>query len=160
MPEILIVGYGNLLNGDDAIGCHVAQALEEHFRGDPEVEVIASQRLTPEMAEDVARSRFVIFLDAIPGATPGTVRRAATSSAPGPGGFGHDLTPAALLAAVEQLYGDAPSAVTFTMEGWSFETGQRLSPQARQHISGLVREVVEFVTRRVQGDRDKLPSCV
>ncbi len=64
MTETLIIGYGNLLRGDDAVGCHAAHELEQHYRDDPEVEVIATQQLTPEMAEDVSRCGLVLFLDA------------------------------------------------------------------------------------------------
>src|ERR1039458_487126 len=84
---ILIIGYGNLLRGDEAIGCHAAHALEEAFREEPEVEVIASQQLMPEMADDVARSGFVLFLDASQEGTAGALRRAAALPEPGPGGF-------------------------------------------------------------------------
>src|SRR5208283_625871 len=76
---ILVIGFGNLLRGDDAIGCHAAHALEEHFRDDPQVEVIAAQQLTPEMADDLARNEFVLFLDASYGEQPGTIRQAALS---------------------------------------------------------------------------------
>src|ERR1700690_4603517 len=102
----LIIGYGNLLRGDDAIGCHAAHALEETFREEPEVEVIASQQLTPEMADDAARRGFVLFLDASQEGTAGSLRRAAALPDPGPGGFSSHLTPSSLLSAAEQLYGD------------------------------------------------------
>ena len=62
MPGTLIIGYGNLLRGDDAVGCRAAYKLEQRFHGDPDVEVIAAQQLTPEMADDIARHSFVLFL--------------------------------------------------------------------------------------------------
>ena len=71
MPGTLIIGYGNLLRGDDAVGCRAAYELEQLFRDDPDVEVIASQQLTPEMADDVAGSDFVLFLDAATGEDAG-----------------------------------------------------------------------------------------
>ena len=52
------------MRGDDAIGCHAARALEQHFWNDPDVEVMAAQQLTPEMADDVSQREFVLFLDA------------------------------------------------------------------------------------------------
>ena len=75
MTGTLIIGYGNLLRGDDAVGCHAAHELEQHYRDDPEVEVIATQQLTPEMAEDVSRCGFVLFLDASSAEKPGTIRQ-------------------------------------------------------------------------------------
>ena len=107
MPGTLIIGYGNLVRGDDAVGCRAAYELEQLFCDDPDVKVIASQQLTPEMAEDVAESNFVLFLDAAVGEEPGTVRRTRVTPEPGPTGFTHQLTPSALLSAAEQLYGDS-----------------------------------------------------
>ena len=75
MPKVLIIGYGSPLRGDDNVGCHVAQMLEYHYRDDPEVRVIGSHQLTPEMAEDVAASEFVLFLDAAAGAPAGISSR-------------------------------------------------------------------------------------
>jgi len=65
--------YGNSLRGDDNIGCHVAQMLDCHYHDDPDVRVIDSYQLTPEMAEDVAASEFVLFLDAATGQTAGKI---------------------------------------------------------------------------------------
>ena len=75
MPATLIIGYGNPMRGDDAIGCHAARQLEQHFWNDPDVEVIAAQQLIPEMAEDISLRDFVLFLDASFGEQPGTIKR-------------------------------------------------------------------------------------
>src|SRR5271167_2750694 len=97
LPGILIIGYGNLLRGDDATGVLAARELEHYFQDDDEVEVIAAQQLTPEMAEIVSRSSFVLFLDASQEFDPGNVRCVPVE----PGGdacrFTHHLTPASLL---------------------------------------------------------------
>lgn len=145
MSRALIIGYGNLLRGDDAVGCHAAHELEQHYRDISDVEVIASQQLTPEMADDVARSKFVLFLDACSGEVPGTIRRARVAPDTAPNGFTHSLTPASLLTAAEQLYGDAPEAMSITLAGWSFELGNRLSPGAKQLLPELVRQARETV---------------
>ena len=64
MAGTLIIGYGNPMRGDDAIGCHAARELEQHFWNDPTVEVMATQQLTPEMVDDILQRDFVLFLDA------------------------------------------------------------------------------------------------
>jgi len=150
VSEILIIGYGNLLRGDDGVGCHAAHALEEAFRKDAEVEVIASQQLTPEMAEDVSRSGFVLFLDASYGEAPGTIRRAGVAPEPGPAGFSHSLTPSSLLTAAEQLYGDAPEAMSLTLAGWSFEMGSKMSAGARLRLPDLLRQAKETIATHRQ----------
>ena len=139
------------LRGDDAIGCHAARALEQHFWNDPDVEVVAAQQLTPEMAEDISQRAFVLFLDASFGDPPGTIMRATVSPEPGPGGFSHHLTPSSLLTAAEQLYGDAPFAMSITMAGWSFELGQKMSQIANRRMPDLIRLAQEAIEAHRQG---------
>jgi len=139
LPGTLIIGYGNMLRGDDAVGCRAAYELEQLFRDAPDVEVIASQQLTPEMADDVAGSNFVLFLDAAIGEEPGTLRRTRVAPQPGPTGFTHQWTPSALLSAAEQLYGDVPPAMSITLAGWSFDLSNRLSPGAAQRFPEMIR---------------------
>ena len=148
MPKTLIIGYGNLLRGDDAVGCHAAHELEQLYRDAADVEVIASQQLTPELADDVSRSNFVLFLDACSGEYPGTIRRARVMPDAAPSGFTHSLTPASLLTAAEQLYGDAPEAMSLTLAGWSFQLSNRLSPGARQLLPEFIRQARETVQMR------------
>ena len=139
MPGTLIIGYGNLLRGDDAVGCRAAYKLEQRFHGDPDVEVIAAQQLTPEMADDIARHSFVLFLDAAVGEKPGTLRRRQVAPQGGPSGFTHQLTPSSLLSAAEQLYGDVPEAISITLAGWSFDLSNQLSPGAAHRFPAMVR---------------------
>ncbi len=151
MAGTLIIGYGNMLRGDDAIGCRAAYQLEQLFRDDPGVKVIASQQLTPEMADDVAESDFVVFLDAATGEVPGALRRTRIVAQRGPSGFTHQLTPSSLLSAAEQLYGDAPEAISITLAGWCFDISNQLSPAATGRFPDMIRlaqEAVETHRRR------------
>ena len=145
MPRTLIIGYGNPLRGDDAAGCIAAYELEQRFHDDPEVEVITAQQLTPEMVDDVARSRFVLFIDASWGDEPGTIRQTQVEPDATPYGFTHHVTPASLLAGAEQLYGDAPPGVCITVAGWSFELSNKLSRGLRLRLPELVRQAAEIV---------------
>ena len=147
LAGILVIGYGNLLRGDDAVGCRVAQELAQSFHGDPEIEVIASPQLTPEMADDVSRSGFVLFVDASDGEAAGTIRRSRVAPESLPGGFTHSLTPSALLSAAEQLYGDAPEAMLLTMAGWSFELGNQLSAGASRSLPKLIQQARDVIER-------------
>lgn len=141
----LIIGYGNLLRGDDAVGCHAAHELEQYYRDNGDVEVIASQQLTPELADDVSRCSFVLFLDASSAEEPGTIRRARVAPSSAPSGFSHALTPGSLLAAAAQLYGDAPEGMSLTLSGWSFKLGNKLSPQAHRLLPEFVNRARQIV---------------
>jgi hydrogenase maturation protease len=151
LAGILVIGYGNSLRGDDVVGCRAAQQLAQSFHGDPEVEVIASPQLTPEMADDVSRSGFVLFVDASEGEAAGTIRRSRVAPEALAGGFTHSLTPSALLSAAEQLYGDAPEAIVLTLAGWSFELGSQLSPGASRSLPKLIQQARELIERHRKG---------
>jgi hydrogenase maturation protease len=137
LPSILIVGYGNPLRGDDVVGCHVAQMLETFYRDDPEVRVIGAHQLTPEMAEDVSGSEFVLFLDAAIGPRPGEIKHSKVTPRPGPLSFAHFLEPDLLLAAAVELYGSVPDAELLTVTGASFEVGEKLSAIVSQLVPEL-----------------------
>lgn len=145
MPGILIVGYGNVLRGDDGVGIHVARELERQFHDDPEVEIIACQQLTHEMAEDISASELVIFLDAAVDDEPGSVR-CRQLHADTPVGYSHDVTAEALVSAAEQLYGELPKAFSITFSGYSFEMGSRLSRAAQLRLPELLRQAREVIT--------------
>jgi len=163
VPGVLIIGYGNPLRGDDGIGFYAAKALDEQFRAEPDVEVMAAQELTPEMAEDIARSGVVLFVDAALDHAPGTIKRATVRPEPGPGGFSHSMTPSSLLSAAGELYGDTPEAMSLTLAGWSFEYGERLSKEAKLRMPELLRQAEAWVeehrarssTAQLQGVRHR-----
>jgi hydrogenase maturation protease len=143
---ILIIAYGNALRGDDAVGLYAARELDQQFHDDPEIDIIACQQLTPEMADDVSGSELVIFLDASCGEEPGTVRCKHISPLNGPVGLTHNLDPQSLVSAAEQLYGEAPQAICVTLAGWSFEVSNRLSKNATLRLPELVRQTREIIT--------------
>jgi hydrogenase maturation protease len=150
----LIIGYGNTLRGDDGVGCYAAEQLRKYFHSHVDVKVLAAQQLTPEMAKDISRTGFVIFVDASNQGEPGSIRHNDISLQAGPTGFTHQFTPPALLAAAEQLYGRAPEAISITMAGWSFDLSEELSPSAKLCLAELIQQVKEAVADH----SDLLPS--
>ena len=78
----LVVGYGNPLRGDDGVGWHAAAALA----ADPrlaDTDVITGHQLTPKLAEDIAKARLAVLVDARLGDTPGYVCIREVAPAPG-----------------------------------------------------------------------------
>lgn len=145
MPAIAIIGYGNLMRGDDAAGILAARELEAYFRGDEEVKITAAQQLTPEIAETVARSSFVLFLDACNEPEPGTIRCRPVEPELQACGIAHHLTPAALLNAAQQLYGQAAPAAILTLTGWSFAIKDEVSSGVRKRLPEFIRQAKELV---------------
>ncbi|HYG98513.1 MAG TPA: hydrogenase maturation protease [Terriglobales bacterium] len=74
--RVLVIGYGNPLRSDDALGWRVAEALRSRFEhqfshtqarvgaGSADVEVISCQQLNPELADPISRADLVLFVDA------------------------------------------------------------------------------------------------
>lgn len=154
MNRVLVIGLGNPIRGDDAIGCHAAHALEKLYRDDPQVDVMAVHQLTPELADDVAQRDFVLFLDAAIGDKAGVIQQTNISAAPGKHGFSHHLSPSTLMSAAESLYGDAPAAICLTMAGRSFELGDQLSVVASKHIGRLIKRAQETIDAHRWSTRD------
>jgi len=145
MPGVLIIGYGNLLRGDDAAGVLAARELERYFRDHDEVETIAAQQLTPEMAEIVSTSDFVLFLDASGEDEPGSIAGTPIELEGDARQFTHHLTPATLLKLAQQIYEQAPPAMTLTLAGWSFELNNELSSGACERLPEFIRQAKEAV---------------
>jgi hydrogenase maturation protease len=121
MTRALILGYGNPLRGDDALGVLAAERLRALL---PEAEVFTNHQLTPELAAALSQSDAAVFLVAAAMGTPGTVSVTRLAPLPSAASLTHQVSPQALLELAQSLYGHAPRAYLITGVGESF------SPQA------------------------------
>jgi hydrogenase maturation protease len=144
MPDLLIIGYGNALRGDDGAGYIAAELLRERIR-DPRVEVLSAHQLTPELMEPISRACQVIFIDASVVGKSGKWHRIPLRPAPACSRFTHQVTPEVLLAGAQSLYGHTPEAALYTIGGKFFEIGQELTPSVRRAVESLVAELVLLV---------------
>jgi hydrogenase maturation protease len=142
-PSILIIGYGNELRGDDAAGPVAARALAALNL--PGVRVLVTQQLTPDLAETVAPSTAVIFIDA----TAEETRNAATLNRiqPDPEAVisNHISQPPGLLALAMALYGTAPPAWMARIPARGFDLGAGLSETAAQGVGQAVTAIREHM---------------
>ena len=128
MPTCLILGYGNPLRSDDGVGWKAAAALEgELFSAD--LLVVASQQLTPEMAELISRCSRVLFLDAAHTGSPGEIRMEIVRRDPNANveDVSHQLLPSALLEFAYRCFAAEPDATLLTLTGENFEFGEHFS---------------------------------
>jgi hydrogenase maturation protease len=142
--RLLVIGFGNPLRSDDALGWHVAQELSRTVSPDG-VQVIAAHQLTPDLSEVISRAQHVLFIDASRNGEPGSLNCVEVTAAPSPSRFTHDLSPAAVLKMAAELYGPYPTAHLLTITGESFETGETMSPTVLAAIPALMAEVRNFV---------------
>jgi hydrogenase maturation protease len=140
---VLVIGYGNVLRGDDGLGVRVAEAVAAWRR--PGVEVHAVHQLTPELAEAVAGARLVVFVDARPAAGCTDVRVQRLMPAGAGVGLGHSSDPTWLLGLAEALYGSCPQASLVTVPGSCFRAGVQLSPTAAGALKDAVGVVAGFL---------------
>ncbi len=128
----LVIALGNPSRGDDALGPHIAALLEAI--APPGVECLTDFQLQVEYVLDLADRSRVIFIDASVAATP-PFELSPLVAAPDPSYSTHAMSPAALLAAYRQNYGEAPPpAWVLAIRGESFELGAPLSPAAQAHL--------------------------
>ncbi len=124
MSDVLIIGYGNTLRGDDAAGVRAAESIRERAAG---VEVLVVHELQPELAETIACRQLVIFVDASE-KTTSLSRQPLSPSADAPAIRSHHFSPGQLLALSRTLYGSSPSAAwLFEIPACSFNFGDGLS---------------------------------
>ena len=146
MPKVMVIGYGNPLRTDDAIGWRAAGELSAEL-ADDDVEIIACHQLTPEMAEPLSQTKLVVFIDACTDGSPGRVSRCEIEPAAfTPDMMSHHLDPASLLACAKELYGRAPKAVVICVSGECFGFGRELTATVERAFPGvmeLARHLVE-----------------
>jgi hydrogenase maturation protease len=151
MADVLVIGYGNPLRGDDGIGCVIAEELAKSlFDPESRVQVVACHQLNPELAEAVADTRAVIFVDASVEVKPGQVRvNTITPDRLPPAVFTHGLKPSALLATASELFGQAPPAKAVVIGARSFDIGFQLTPEVRAAIKtateAIEHEIAEYL---------------
>jgi hydrogenase maturation protease len=148
----LIIGYGNPLRSDDGFGWHAAQQIEtsSHFQN---IEVIARQQLTPELAETASHFELVIFIDAARDLSPGQMRcdKIVPDTSRGvarPSGFTHFLTPASLLAWSAALYDKFPEAYYLSVGGERFSEGETISASVEAAYEPLFARVRSIIDRK------------
>lgn len=149
----LIIGYGNPMRGDDALGWRVAEELARspNFA---EAEVLSCHQLAPELAERISRVQAVFFIDATIDGTPGEVQCREMAGPVSPLRFTHEYAPDELLGLSRALYGAAPKGFVFTMGGKCFEHGEGLSPA----VSARIPEVISRITKAIEDIEASLRS--
>ena len=143
--NFLVIGYGNTLRSDDGAGQIVAEKIAGWKL--PQVQSLAVQQLTPELAENMANADGVIFVDAV----------ATNSDNPNPvqvqlllveainSSLGHHCNPRSLLAYAQILYGKVPKAYGVLIPAINFDFGETFSTVTQQGIDIALNEIKQIV---------------
>ena len=139
MRSALIIGFGNPLRGDDGLGWHAAQELRQTLTGEG-AEVIACLQLMPELAEAVAHSKRVIFIDAAVGEPAGEVKLAELEPAPlGLQACSHHFDVRRLMHYSRELYGTVPQAFSVSVNGEAYGFAETLSSRVQSALPAVWR---------------------
>jgi hydrogenase maturation protease len=140
--RLLVIGYGNELRGDDAVGPLVARMVGE--QGWPGVETLAVQQLTPELAERLNQAEQVIFVDARVGEGAGVWWEQLDGSGEAPR-LGHTSDPGWLVELTDLVYGTRPAGWLLTIGARQLALGEVLSPQAREGAQAAVKQIEQMI---------------
>jgi len=146
-----VVGFGNLLLGDEGLGVHAVRILRERFPR-PGVTYLDGGTLGLSLLPYLEEATHLLFLDAVGAdAPPGTILH--LSLLDGPTGIplkvsAHDIALPDLVALLKFRRGDALRAI----ELWGIvparvEPSTELSPPVRASLPRLIRRVLETLRR-------------
>jgi hydrogenase maturation protease len=153
--DLLVIGYGNSLRGDDGIGPEVAEAVKRlNLDG---VHALSCALLVPELAEPVSLARKVIFVDASADSSEG-VRWQKLEPDKSSQLMAHAASPHILLALARDIYGHAPEAwwLTLPVVDMGFHTG--LSAKAAQDCRIAVQMICNFHAGKTP-ESQPMPRC-
>jgi hydrogenase maturation protease len=141
----LVLACGNTLRSDDGVGPFLAEWAANRFRDNADVRVIASQQWTPDLAEKIAESESVLFVDSSVESVPGRISLIPVEpQAEGAGLATHHLDASELLDLSHELYGSRSAhAMLLTVGAGSTELGETFSDR------------VEVALPRAQGVLEK-----
>ena len=143
-----IIGLGNPLRRDDAVGHYVLDALPEKLPEPQRPVLIKTHQLDMTLVPALASQDLVIFVDAwisASGDEPVRLRSVRPSSFPSTPSPSHTLAPGDLLAAIHWLYGDTPHGLLVAVAGQDFSFGEGLSPVARNAVPVAVDVIVSLL---------------
>ena len=142
--NLLVIGYGNTLRGDDGVGPRVAEAFAAmHLPG---VRTLVCQQLSPEHAEPISQAERVVFVDA---AVDGPSEVQLRELEPGDSTqlMAHAADPRTMLALARDVFGHAPKAWWLTIPAEDLGFSETLSPVAQRGLERAIELVRQFASK-------------
>jgi hydrogenase maturation protease len=140
--DILVIGYGNELRGDDATGLRVAEAVAAWQL--PGVRALAVPQLTPDLSEAIAAARQVVFVDATIEPSIQDVQLRPLDATAVDSGGSHRSDPRALVALARAVFGQAPPAWLMAVPAADFAFGAPLSSLAQRGVEAALARLRQF----------------
>ena len=138
--SILVIGYGNTLRRDDALGCLIADEVGCWQR--PGVRSMSLAQLTPELAAELAAAETAVFVDARKCSPSSELRIQVEPLSPRGQDWAslvHAITPCVLLGLCQAVFGQCPRAWLVSVPGSDFSFGEGLSDMADRGMGAGTR---------------------
>jgi hydrogenase maturation protease len=142
-PKILVIGYGNTLRGDDAVGQRVAQVVSSWNR--PGVTSIAVHQLTADLAEPLSKVDLVVFVDAKLARDEDSVAVQALEPSNATGSLGHTSDPRSLLALALAVFGRHPQAWLVSVPAVDFTLREGLSAVTSRAAEAAISQIAALI---------------
>jgi hydrogenase maturation protease len=136
--DILVIGYGNELRGDDGVGPKVAAAVEALQL--PGVRTLICQLLTPEFAQPISQARLAVFVDAAVDA-PKEVQWRKLEPNETSQIMAHAADPRTMLALARDVFGHAPEGWWLTIPAENTGFSEELSPSVQRGLEEAVEKI-------------------
>ena len=159
--DILVIGYGNTLRGDDGVGPRVAETVGNLRL--PGVRTLICPLLTPELADPISRAGNVIFVDAevvadytlqVPGSECSNLQPSACHFQPvrwrklEPNEtsqlMAHAADPRTMLALARDVFGRVPEAWWLTIPAVDLGFHEDFSPEVQRGFAEAVEKIQAF----------------
>jgi len=141
----LVIGYGNTLRSDDGAGQFVAEQIATWNL--PNVRSLCVHQLIPELAEDIANSDTVIFVDAVISLKEKSkkIEIETLECECNYSNFGHTVTPRSLLYLSKTIYNKSPLSYWILIPAINFEFGEEISSITQQAIIQAIKEIKKII---------------
>lgn len=136
--EVLVIGYGNTLRGDDGVGPRVAEAVGALRL--PGVRTLVCQQLSPEHAAPISLAQTVIFVDAAVDA-PREVQLRRLTPNDSSQLLAHAADPRTMLALSRDVFGHVPQAWWLTIPAVKLDFSEELTPEAQRGLAEAVEKI-------------------
>ena len=147
VPELLVLGWGNLSRGDDALGPRCMAALREALPSPllNNVGFLEDYQLQVEFALDLVGRKQVLFIDAsVDCEAPFEVRKALPRNDSSISS--HALSPEALLQVFVTLQGQTPPPATvLAIRATSFELGEPMTAAAELNLAAASQWALDWI---------------
>ncbi len=154
--QVVVVGIGNTIRGDDGVGIYLARALRGVLRGRCEIKELATAGL--DVLDAISGYQRAVVIDAIrtPGGVPGEVRRFRLSDFRGSSHMPprHALDLGQAVALGKRLWGgQVPEVEVLAVETKEVsEFSDALSPELRERFSAILDVVKQRIEEIETGE--------